>query len=260
MVQCVRMIRLRNLSKSYDGGRHTVVRNLDLTIEKGELLALLGESGSGKTTTLKMINRLVTPTAGNVEIGGLPTEQMDVTALRRRVGYVFQQIGLFPHMTVARNIAQVPELLDWPVARIRERVDQLLDLVDLDPDTYRTRMPSELSGGQQQRVGVARALAAEPDFLLMDEPFGALDPLGRSRLQDEFRRIHDELRLTTVLVTHDVSEALRLADRIGVMRDGSILQLATPADLVRAPKHEYVAALLAVHAESATRFQEFEQS
>ena len=224
-------------------GEAVVVDHLSLTVDAGELFVLLGGSGSGKTTTLKMINRLIEPTAGSVRLDGVDTTDLPPHELRRRIGYVFQRIGLFPHMTVAENVAVTPVLLGWAPDRIASRVDELLALVELDPG-MRERRPQELSGGQQQRVGVARALAAAPRVMLLDEPFGALDPVTRERLQQSFLRIRTALALTTVFVTHDMTEALTLADRIGVMRKGRLLQVGTPRDLLNRPTDDYVNRLM----------------
>lgn len=237
------MIRIRELSKRY--GDTTVVDRLSLDVGAGELLVLVGSSGCGKTTTLKMINRLVEPSAGSVHIAGEDTSGLAPAELRRRIGYGFQQVGLFPHMTVSENVAITPTLLDWGSERIRARVNQLLELVELAPAEFRDRSPHELSGGQQQRVGLARALAGEPEVLLLDEPFGALDPLTRDRLQQSFARIRRDLGLTVVFVTHDMVEALLLADRIAVMHAGALIQLGTPADLLGRPADERVAELMA---------------
>lgn len=238
------MIALNKISKSYDGGATHVVRDLSLTIGRGELIVLLGESGCGKTTTLKMINRLVDHTSGTIEVAGNDVRDRDPVELRRGIGYVFQGVGLFPHRTVGENVGVVPRLLQWPSEKIAARVDELLTLVKLEPGTYRDRSPAQLSGGQRQRVGVARALAARPDIVLMDEPFGALDPITRDELQTEYKRIHKELDLTTVLVTHDIMEALVMATRIAVMQDGAIAQLGTPHELLTNPTTDYVAELM----------------
>ena len=205
---------------------------------------LLGPSGCGKTTLLKMVNRLVAPSAGDVFFNGANIRAMDVTALRRQIGYVIQQVGLFPHLTVAQNIAVVPELLGWKKARIDARIDELLELVELTPAYYRTRYPAQLSGGQQQRVGLARALAADPNLLLMDEPFGAIDAITRASLQDEMLRLKNALNKTVLFVTHDVEEALRLADKIVVLRAGQIVQYDTPHNILTQPANEFVRALV----------------
>jgi osmoprotectant transport system ATP-binding protein len=238
------VIELVDVSKRY--GATSVVRHVSLHVAKGELVALLGESGSGKTTLLKMANRLVDPDEGSVRVEGRDARDQDPVLLRRRMGYVIQHVGLLPHLRVADNIAIVPRLLGWNSDRVAARVDELLDLVGLPAATYRTRFPDELSGGQRQRVGIARALAARPTMLLLDEPLGALDPVTRTDLQNELRRIHRELGLTMVMVTHDMVEALTLADRIAVMREGTLLQVARPAELMRAPADGYVAALVAM--------------
>jgi osmoprotectant transport system ATP-binding protein len=232
------VIALQHLSKTY--GTFSAVRDLSLDIAHGEFLVLIGESGCGKTTTLNMINRLVEPTSGLIRIDGRDIRAADAVALRRQMGFVFQAVGLFPHMTVAENIGITPKLLGWDRGRIAARVDELLTLVRLDPAEYRARMAGALSGGQQQRVGVARALAAEPKIMLMDEPFGALDPLTRDDLAMDYRHIHDQLGLTTVLVTHDMTEALILADRVAVMRDGELAQVGSPNELLNHPADDFV--------------------
>ncbi len=242
MTDCA--IRLDRVSKSYNWGRTFAVSDLSLEVERGSLLALVGGSGSGKTTTIKMINRLIEPTSGRIEVDGRDISVGDPVALRRGIGYVFQGIGLFPHLTISGNIAIVPQLLGWPLEQTRVRVDELLRLVDLDPETFRDRIPAELSGGQQQRVGFARALAAGPKVMLMDEPFGALDPLTRDELRRQFGQLRRDLGLTTVLVTHDMTEALLMADRIAVMSHGKLLREGTPQELITDPKDEFVAALM----------------
>lgn len=243
------MIEIENLSKRF--GEAVAVDSISLSVESGELLVLLGDSGCGKTTTLKMINRLIEPTSGQVRIDGVDAASFAPHELRRHIGYCFQQVGLFPHFTVAENVAITPTLLGWKSGRIAERVSELLELVELDPATFRNRQPRELSGGQQQRVGVARALAAEPRVMLLDEPFGALDPLTRDRLQQSFQEIRRRLQLTAIFVTHDMVEALLLGDRIAVMRGGSLVQVGTPYDLLHDPADEYVAELMATPARQA---------
>lgn len=238
------MIRFDAVSKLYPGGSTPAVSDVSFEVAPGELLVILGESGCGKTTTLKMTNRLVEPTNGTIVVDGRNVREHDPASLRRSIGYVFQGVGLFPHMTVGENVGITPGLLGWPADRVQSRVRELLSLVRLDPDEYEHRLPRALSGGQQQRVGFARALAAQPRVMLMDEPFGALDPLTRDALQQEFRSIQKQLQLTAMLVTHDVSEALLLSDRIAVMLGGQVLQIGTPRELLATPAHEYVAALL----------------
>ena len=232
------MIELANVSKSY--GDAVAVQDLSLQLEEGGFLALVGPSGCGKSTTLRMINRLVPRSGGEIRIAGQPVEALPEAELRRGIGYVIQSGGLFPHWTVERNVATVPVLLGWKRARIRDRVTELLALLQLDPERYRGAYPHQLSGGQQQRVGVARALAADPDVLLMDEPFGALDPITRAALQDALRGIHRETRKTVVFVTHDIDEALKLATRIAVMEHGRLAQLGTAAELLSRPGDGFV--------------------
>ncbi len=236
------MIELQNVTKRY--GETVAVDGVSLSVTEGELLVLLGDSGSGKTTTLKMVNRLIDTTSGVIRLDGEDVREVPEHILRRRVGYVFQKIGLFPHMTVAENIAVTPLLLGWEAGTIQRRVDELLEMVELDPAVMRGRRPSELSGGQQQRVGVARALAATPKVMLLDEPFGALDPLTRDRLQQSFMRIRKEIHLTAIFVTHDMVEALILGDRIAVMRAGRLVQIGTPHELMVEPANEYVQQLM----------------
>ena len=241
------MIELAGVSKRY--GDTYAVRDVTVAIAKGEFVAVLGESGSGKTTLVKMINRLVEPDAGVVRIAGKDVRGEDVVALRRRIGYVIQHVGLLPHLTVGDNVATVPRLLGWAEPATAERVAELLALVGLP--TCRDRFPDELSGGQRQRIGVARALAARPQLLLLDEPFGALDPITRLALQRELARIHRELGLTSVMVTHDMVEAFTLADRIAVMFRGELRQLASPHELARAPADAYVAQLVSLAREQS---------
>jgi osmoprotectant transport system ATP-binding protein len=237
------LIELHDLTKRYDEA--LAVDALNLTVARGELLMLVGGSGCGKTTTLKMVNRLVEPSAGRVNIDGVNTASLAPHELRRRIGYAFQQVGLFPHLHVAANIAITPRLLGWPEERVRERVASLLRRVELEPEEFAERLPGQLSGGQQQRVGLARAIAAEPEVLLLDEPFGALDPLTRDTLQTWFQRVRLELGLTTLFVTHDMVEALLLADRIAVLDAGKLVQIGTPHELLAAPANASVAALIA---------------
>ena len=235
------MIRLDAVTKRWPSG-HVAVHELTLDVPDGEVCVLLGPSGCGKTTTMKMINRLVERTSGRVEIDGVDVQSIDPVELRRGIGYVIQQVGLFPHQTVAANVGTVPRLLRWDRPRIAARVDELLALVGLDPATFRDRYPHQLSGGQRQRVGVARALGADPPVLLMDEPFGAIDPVTRERLQDEFLSLQATLHKTVVFVTHDIDEAVKLGDRIAVLADGGVLaQLATPAELLASPASAFVA-------------------
>ena len=245
-------IELREVTKRW--GDAVAVDRLSLRVESGELLALVGGSGSGKTTTLKMVNRLIEPDAGTITVGDRDVTSEPAPQLRRRIGYCFQQIGLFPHLTVAENVAVTPTLLGWDPDRIGARVDALLDLVEL-PRAFGARRPSELSGGQQQRVGLARALAAEPAVLLMDEPFGALDPPTREALQERFQAIRRDLGMTTLFVTHDMAEALALGDRIAVLDRGRLVQVGTPAELLRAPANDAVAFLLATPRRHAERLE-----
>lgn len=237
------MIELKSISKKYAEGGELAVRDVSLTVCNGETLVLLGSSGCGKTTVLKMINRLIEPTSGQALIDGAPNTAMPAAKLRRSIGYVFQDIGLFPHMTVGQNIGIVPRLLGWPRARRAGRTAELLELLGLDGALHTERYPRELSGGQQQRVGIARALAADPAHLLMDEPFGALDAVTRDQLQREMLRLKQTLHKTIVFVTHDLFEAIRLADRIAVMNAGAIEQVGTPSELMSSPATEFVGAL-----------------
>lgn len=246
-------LELQNLRKSYDDGITFAVDDVSLRAESGELVVLLGESGCGKTTTLKTINRLIEPTSGRVLIDDVDTRTLQTVSLRRSIGYVFQGIGLFPHMTVAENVAVTPRLLGWHADRRLQRTRELLELVRLDPGEYAPKMPVELSGGERQRVGFARALAAGPTLLLLDEPFGALDPLTRDALRDEFRSIQQELRLTAVMVTHDMNEGLLIADRMVVMREGKVLRDAPPGDVLRKPGDPYVASLMSSPRRNAER-------
>jgi osmoprotectant transport system ATP-binding protein len=235
------MIALEALTKRYGPGP-PAVDGLSFEVVTGEVCALVGPSGSGKSTTLRMINRLIEPTSGRIWLDGEDVMALPPVELRRRMGYVIQQVGLFPHLTVADNVATIPRLLRWNRPRIRARVTELLELVGLDPSVYAERWPHELSGGQRQRVGVARALGADPPLLLMDEPFGAIDPITRSRLQAEFQELQHRVRKTVVLVTHDLEEAIRLADRIAVLSEGGHLeQYATPGEILGHPATPFVA-------------------
>jgi osmoprotectant transport system ATP-binding protein len=228
------------VTKRYEGRDQAAVENLSLTIPAGEICVLVGPSGAGKTTAMKLVNRLIELDEGDIRIDGTSIREQDVVELRRGIGYVIQQVGLFPHMTIAENIATVPRLLGWPKARTRERTSELLELVGLDSD-YADRYPAQLSGGQRQRVGLARALAVDPPLMLMDEPFGALDPITRDRLQLEFLRLHEEVRRTVIFVTHDIDEAIKLGDRIAILREGGHLaQYDTPDRILAHPADEFV--------------------
>jgi len=238
------MIELAQVTRQFTGSARPAVADLTLSIRTGETCVLIGPSGCGKTTTLRLVNRLEVPDAGSVSLDGRDIAMVDPVTLRRSIGYVIQQGGLFPHWTLARNIATVPTLLGWDAKRIDARIDELLALVGMEPAHDRNRYPRDLSGGQRQRIGVARALAADPPVLLMDEPFGALDPLTRARLQDELLAILQKLRKTVVFVTHDMDEALRLADRIAFMRDGRLVQYASPATLLAHPADDFVASFV----------------
>ncbi|MFJ5559733.1 betaine/proline/choline family ABC transporter ATP-binding protein [Streptomyces sp. NPDC093250] len=238
-------IELEGLTKRYPGSALPAVDNVTMDIREGETVVLVGPSGCGKSTLLKMINRLIEPTSGRIRIGGEDVTDMDPVRLRRKIGYAIQASGLFPHMTVAQNIALVPKMLRWPAAQVWERVEEMLDLVGLDPDEFHDRYPRQLSGGQQQRVGVARALAADPPVLLMDEPFGAVDPITRDHLQDELIRLQRELHKTIVFVTHDFDEAIKIGDRIAVLRERShIAQFDTPEAILTNPADDFVAGFL----------------
>jgi len=240
------MIRLEGLTKTYPSaqGQVTAVDHVSFEVEAGQTCVLLGPSGCGKTTTLRMINRLVTPTSGKVFIGGVDTDTMNPVALRRTIGYVIQQIGLFPNMTVGENVGVVPRLLGWTAERTRQRSHELLAMLALDPVQFFDRYPGELSGGQAQRVGVARALAADPPVLLMDEPFGALDPVNREVIQDEFLRMQQSLRKTVLFVSHDIDEAVKMADRIAIFQLGRLAQYAAPDALLAQPVNEFVASFV----------------
>jgi osmoprotectant transport system ATP-binding protein len=234
------VISFEHVTKLYPGSGAVAVDDLNLQIPEGMTIALIGPSGCGKTTTMRMVNRLLDPTAGRILVNGEDVTQVDPVLLRRHIGYVIQQVGLFPHMTIAQNIAAVPKLLGWDQPRIIRRTEELLHLVGLEPAEMRERYPSQLSGGQRQRVGVARALAADPPVLLMDEPFGALDPIARTLLQAEFRQILRRVRKTVVLVTHDLDEATRLGDRIAIMRNGRLVQYDAPEVVLSHPADAFV--------------------
>ncbi|HEY0516149.1 MAG TPA: ABC transporter ATP-binding protein [Solirubrobacteraceae bacterium] len=235
-------LELRQVSKRYPGQREPAIRELSLTVPAGEVCVLVGPSGSGKTTAMRLINRMIALSQGDILLGGRSVLEREPRELRREIGYVIQQIGLFPHQTVAENIATVPQLLGWPKQRTAERVRVLLETIGLDAEEMSGRYPAQLSGGQRQRVGVARALAADPPLMLMDEPFGAIDPINRAKLQDEFIRLQAKVRKTIVFVTHDIDEAIKMGDRIAVIRQGGVLaQYDTPAEILRAPADDFVA-------------------
>jgi osmoprotectant transport system ATP-binding protein len=251
-MQSTPLIAYQHVGKSFDGGRVKAVDDVTLNVAEGEFLAIVGGSGSGKTTLLRLANRLIEADGGRVRVEGEDVRAVDPILLRRRIGYVFQSGGLFPHLSVGDNIGITPKLLGTPPVEISVRVDELLDLVRLDRGQHRDRFPHELSGGQRQRVGVARALAAKPRIVLMDEPFGALDPLTRDALGDDFRALHNKLGLTTIMITHDMTEAVLLADRVAVMRGGKLLAEGTPAELARSDD-PYVGELLGTPRRQAER-------
>lgn len=232
------MIKFENVKKSFKNS--SVLKNINLEINSGEFVVLIGPSGCGKTTTLKMINKLVKPTSGNIFVNDKNIKDEDTISLRRSIGYVIQQTGLFPHMTISENIGLIPKLQKWPEQKIKNRVCELLEMVHMEPDKYMERYPHELSGGQQQRVGVARAFSMNSDIILMDEPFSALDPINKGQLQDELFSIQQELKKTIVFVTHDMDEAIKLGDRICIMKDGNILQFDTPEEILKNPSHGFV--------------------
>jgi osmoprotectant transport system ATP-binding protein len=240
------MIRFENIVKTYENGR-TVVDGLNLHIREGEILVLIGPSGCGKTTTMKMINRLVEPTKGKIFIKDEDISKLDPVQLRRNIGYVIQNIGLLPHMTIAENVALVPKLKKWDKDAYVARVNDLLRMVNLDPEVYGSRYPNELSGGQQQRIGVIRAMAADPPIILMDEPFSALDPISREQLQDELVRLQEVISKTIIFVTHDIDEALKIANRICIVKDGNIVQVDTPEKILRHPGNEFVKEFIGVN-------------
>jgi osmoprotectant transport system ATP-binding protein len=234
-------IQLKDLTKIYPGQSEPAVKSVNMDIPAGEIVVLVGPSGCGKTTTMKMINRLIEPSSGEIFLSGENVTKVDADDLRRRIGYVIQQIGLFPHQTIYDNIATVPKLLGWDKQRINERVNELLTTVGLDPAQYKDRYPKEMSGGQRQRVGVARAMAADPEVMLMDEPFGATDPITRERLQNEFLRLQEEINKTIIFVTHDIDEAIKMGDRIAILREQSVIaQFDTPETILTAPADEFV--------------------
>lgn len=244
------MIELENVRKVYpvpDGGEIVAVDDVSFSVSLGETLCLIGTSGCGKTTSLKLINRLIEPTAGTVRVGGEDVRDLDVIRLRRRMGYVVQKGGLFPHLTVARNVGLLCELEGWTKERTHLRVEVLLDLVNLPPEQFARRYPRELSGGQRQRVGIARALALDPDYILMDEPFGALDPLTREQIHQEFEGLKAKVEKTIVMVTHDMAEAFRLGDRVAIMDEGRVVQIGTEDDVRKRPANGFVAAFLRNH-------------
>jgi osmoprotectant transport system ATP-binding protein len=232
------------VSKQYKNAAAPAVNQVSFTVDPGSLVVLLGPSGCGKTTLLKMVNRLFEPSHGTIYLDGVDIRDLEITALRRQIGYVIQQVGLFPHMTVAENIALIPSLLKWEKTRIQSRVDELLTLIHLDPQEYRDRYPAQLSGGQQQRVGLARALAGDPNVLLMDEPFGAIDAITRASLQQEVMQLQNQLQKTVLFVTHDVEEALLLADKIAILKEGALVQYDTPWNLLTNPADEFVRELI----------------
>jgi osmoprotectant transport system ATP-binding protein len=254
-MQSAPLIGYQHVGKSFDGGRVKAVDDVTLNVAEGEFLAIVGGSGSGKTTLLRLANRLIEADGGSIRVEGEDVRAVDPILLRRRIGYVFQSGGLFPHLSVGDNIGITPKLLGTPPVEISGRVDELLDLVRLDRAQHRDRFPHELSGGQRQRVGVARALAAKPRIVLMDEPFGALDPLTRDALGDDFRTLHNKLGLTTIMITHDMTEAVLLADRVAVMRGGKLLAQGTPAELARSDD-PYVGELLGTPRRQAERLAE----
>ncbi len=237
-------IEIQNVTKTFKGASYAAVDHVSLTVEEGEFITILGSSGCGKTTLLKMINRLYEPDSGSIVLFGEDISTVDVVKVRRRIGYVIQQIGLFPHYTVGGNIATVPKLLKWDEQRISARVDELLNMVGLQPEEFRDRYPAQLSGGQQQRVGLARALAVDPKIMLMDEPFGAVDSITREKLQDELVRLHRQTGKTFLFVTHDIEEAFKLGDRVIIMNEGTIRQFDTPEAIIRHPADPFVQSLV----------------
>jgi osmoprotectant transport system ATP-binding protein len=255
MTHATAAISFQRVSKTYGDGGRRAIDDVSLDVKRREFLAIVGPSGSGKTTLLRLVNRLAETETGTVRVEGEDVRAADPAALRRRIGYVFQGVGLFPHMTVAENIAITPRLLGWDDQRIDARVDELIDLVRLKRAEHRNRLPAQLSGGERQRVGVARAIAAKPKIVLMDEPFGALDPLTRDALGEDYRRLHDELGLTSVMITHDTLEAVLLADRIAVIREGRVVAQGLPRELMSEEQDEYVRELMATPRKQAERLQ-----
>lgn len=236
------MIELQSVTKIYPGQRYPAVTNVSFTVPEGNTCVLIGPSGCGKTTIMKMINRIIEPSEGTIFVNGQNARQMNAVKLRRTIGYVIQQIGLFPHMTIQQNIGVVPRLIGWPRAKIAQRADELIEVVGMDPSQYRDRYPRELSGGQRQRIGVARALAADPPVMLMDEPFGAVDPITRDRLQNEFLRLQERLHKTIVFVTHDIDEAIKMGDQIVILETGGLIQqIGTPDEILANPANDFVA-------------------
>jgi osmoprotectant transport system ATP-binding protein len=249
------MIQFTNVSKTYDSGSTFALKELNLTVADSEFLVLLGSSGSGKSTTLKMINRLIEPSSGSIDIDGASIKNMNLVELRRSIGYVFQGIGLFPHMTIGENISIIPKLLGWNKEKRKERVKELLEIINLSPE-FAERLPEQLSGGQQQRVGVARALAADPNYLLMDEPFGALDAVTRDKLQQELISLRARLNKTIIFVTHDLFEALTLGDRIAIFHNGAMEQIGGRQEILRQPATNFVRELFARPAQQLKDFQD----
>ncbi|WP_260986536.1 ABC transporter ATP-binding protein [Paenibacillus xylanexedens] len=250
-------IKFHHVCKTYAQSNEYAVNHVNLSIEEGEFITILGSSGSGKTTLLKMVNRLYEPSQGNIQVFGEDIAAIDPVMLRRKIGYVIQQVGLFPHMTIAKNIATVPRLLKWDKEKTEQRVSELLHLVGLDPRTYEHRYPSQLSGGQQQRIGLARALATNPAIMLLDEPFGALDAITRLHLQDELLKIHRGSNKTFLFVTHDINEAFKLGTRVIIMNQGKVCQFDTPKEIVKHPADEFVASLIQSSREQERFWEDF---
>ncbi len=251
-------IEYQNVTKKFEGNDRYSVDHVSTTIEEGEFITILGSSGCGKTTLLKMTNRLYEPTDGKIILFGEDISTVDPVVVRRRMGYVIQQIGLFPHMTIEDNIAAIPKILKWDKDRIHQRVTDLLELVELDPEVYRKRYPRQLSGGQQQRIGLARALVTDPKIMLLDEPFGAIDAITRLNLQNELKRIHQGTKKTFLLVTHDINEAFRLGNRVMIMNEGKLLQFDTPQEIIKHPADPFVETLLSSVKEQASFWEGIE--